>query len=198
MLVEPFPSFVLFVLALYATPGPNTLSIAASGAAVGLRRTLSYIGGILAGLSLIFLMVAAGLGIFFANYPTVHHIFQWISFAYVLYLAYKIGASNSLSGEPGDKPVGFMDGLFICLLNPKAYFAIIATVAQFSVAGEGYVRSFVLLFTWAMLLVIVTNVLWATAGAAIASRITTSRHARLVNWSFAVLLVVSVVIAMFA
>ncbi len=196
MIVEPFFSFVLFVAALYGTPGPATLSIAASGAAFGFRRTLAYVFGVLTGLVLIFIMVAVGLGVLFTQYPTVHLIFQWVSLVYILYLAYKIASSTTIKSD-SPRQLGYLQGIPLALLNPKAYFAIIATVSQFAKSGDGYYERFTLIAVWAIGLTLIFDLAWAYAGSLIGSKLGSRGLSTKVNILFAVLLVASVVMTMF-
>ncbi len=194
MIVEPFLPFLLFVLAVYATPGPATLSIAASGAAYGFRSTVSYIAGIILGMVIIFLLVIAGLGALFVTYPMVHIAFKWISFMYILYLAYKIAFSKKGEINTSSKPLGFLNGISLSSLNPKAYFAIIATATQFAVPGERYFQSCMVLIVWIALLTFIINFSWAYAGVLIGSRTKNQKRAMYLNWLFASLLVISVLL----
>ena len=196
MLVEPFIPFLLLVLALYATPGPATLSIAASGSTFGFRNTIAYLCGIVTGLVIIFLMIALGLGYIFSQYPMVHLVFKWLGFIYILYLAYKIAFAKPIKSEKCNK-LGFWQGVPLTLLNPKAYFAVIATVAQFAKVGEEYYESFILLIIWVTILALLIDFVWAFIGAMIGSRFGKDGFSPILNIVFAVLLVGSVLVTMF-
>ncbi|MEP5613919.1 MAG: LysE family translocator [Cyclobacteriaceae bacterium] len=196
MTPEPFFTFVLFVTALYGTPGPATLSIAASGAAFGFRRTITYVLGGLMGLVIIFIMVAFGLMVLFTEYPTVHLVFKWVSLFYIFYLAYKIATATTIKSD-GPEQLGFLRGIPLALLNPKAYFAIIATVSQFVKQGDGYHESFILVVVWAISLTLVFDLAWAYTGSMIGSRLGSRGLSAKVNVLFAILLIASVVITMF-
>ena len=56
--MQDLPAFLLAGLALVGSPGPATLSIAATGAAFGQRRGLAYMAGILAGLAVVMAITA--------------------------------------------------------------------------------------------------------------------------------------------
>ncbi|MEQ9301969.1 MAG: LysE family translocator [Cyclobacteriaceae bacterium] len=196
MFVEPFIPFLLLALALFATPGPATLSIAASGAAFGFGKTVYYIFGLIVGMIIIFVMVALGLGLLFDQYPIVHTIFQWVSLLYMLYLAFKIATAPPLHSAK-TKPLGPVQGVLLNLVNPKAYFAVIALVSQYTQPGEEYFRSFILLMIWSMGYAFCTNLGWAYGGTFIASKLSSDKVATKINIGFAVLLVVSIVWTMF-
>ncbi|MEM8893945.1 MAG: LysE family translocator [Bacteroidota bacterium] len=197
MIVQPFIPFILLALALFATPGPATLSIAASGAAYGFNKTLRYIVGLILGMVIIFIMVASGLGLLFERYPVVHTTFQWISLVYMLYLAYKIATAPPLHTAKA-KPLGPLQGITLNLVNPKAYFAVIGVVSQFTIPGEGYLQSLIVLIIWSMAMAFCTNMVWAYGGTFIASRLSNSETSSKINVVFAFLLVFSIVWAMFS
>jgi threonine/homoserine/homoserine lactone efflux protein len=196
MLVEPFIPFLLLAFALFATPGPATLSIAASGAAFGFRKTVYYILGLIVGMSIIFVMVALGLGLLFDRYPLVHTIFQWVSLLYMLYLAYKIATAPPLHSA-NTKPLGPLQGIMLNMVNPKAYFAVITLVSQYTRPGEDYFLSFFVLMFWSMTYAFCTNLAWAYGGTFIAKQLSSDQLATKINIAFAVLLVVSIVWTMF-
>ncbi len=196
MLVQPFIPFLLLAFALFATPGPATLSIAASGAAYGFARTIYYIIGLIIGMVIIYVMVALGLGLLFDQYPLVHTIFQWVSLLYMLYLAYKIATAPPLHTAKA-KALGPIQGVMLNLVNPKAYFAVIAMVSQYTQPGDQYFRSFILLMIWSMAFAFCTNMVWAYGGTFIAKRLSSDHLASKINLAFAILLVVSIVWTMF-
>ncbi len=195
MVISPLGPYLLFVLALYATPGPATLSIAANGAAFGFKRTVKYVFGLIFGLLLIFLMVASGLGLLFATYPIVRQVFEWVSLAYIIYLAYKIIMSSSAHGGSAES-LGFMQGLGLSMVNPKAYFAVIATISQFTKDGEEYLESLIAVTIWSTLSALILDLLWAYLGGYIGQLARQPRVAMGINWFFAILLVGSVVATM--
>jgi threonine/homoserine/homoserine lactone efflux protein len=195
MFVEPFIPFLLFVLALYATPGPATLSVAASGATYGFRKTISYVFGLIAGIEIIFLLLALGLGALFNQYPTIHIIFKWVSLGYIFYLAYKIATSSVNSKNV--KHLGFFEGILLNILNPKAYFAVIATVSQYAESGDGYYSSFIRLILWIFILVIIINFTWSYIGQLMNNKLSSTGISGKVNIVFAILLVISVLITAF-
>ena len=196
MLVEPFIPFLLFVLALYATPGPATISIIASGATFGFKKTIAYIFGIVTGLVIIFIMVALGLGLIFQQYPTVHSIFKWVSLLYIFYLAYKIANASSITAN-NNQQLGYLQGVPLSLLNPKAYFAVIATVTQFTKQGAGYYESFITLIIWIVVLATTINFIWAYIGEVVGKNLIASGFSSKINIVFAVLLIGSVLLVMF-
>ena len=58
--MDGLPGFLLAAVALAGSPGPATLSIAATGAAFGGRRGLSYMAGINVGMVGVLAITASG------------------------------------------------------------------------------------------------------------------------------------------
>jgi|GEM_PF-4257332 len=115
-------AFLLLALALYGTPGPATLSLAASGAAFGLRRSMPYVLGILAGLAINVLLVAGGLGTLLTVHPGARRAFQVVSLVFLLYLAWKLATAEpaSKSAKPTEgRRFTALEGLVLNVANPK-------------------------------------------------------------------------------
>lgn len=108
-----------FILISTFTPGPNNISSAAMGALYGYRKTLNYLFGITTGFFLVMFGCVWVAGTFLDILPQYEPILRYIGAGYTLYLAFGIlKASYSFEGE-NIKPMGFMAGFMLQLLNPK-------------------------------------------------------------------------------
>jgi threonine/homoserine/homoserine lactone efflux protein len=112
--VEGIAGFVLAGFALAGSPGPATLSLAATGAAFGARRGLGYLSGVVAGLLVVIAATASGVtGILFAL-PGATPVFTVAAGAYFIYLAYRIATAPPLSAESGEgRQPRFLGGVFL-------------------------------------------------------------------------------------
>ena len=120
-------TFALAVLVLAATPGPALLSIVAVGSAFGFKQGTRYVIGAIAGANIVILMVISGLAALLANFPSLRALLTGLSLCYLAYIAWQIAtAPNVLSNNDKVKTVGIADGIFIQLLNPKAYAVALA------------------------------------------------------------------------
>ena len=90
---------VLISLAIMGSPGPATISLMAAGSAYGVRRSLSYLIGIIVGTTIVLLAVATGITAALLAVPAIGSVLIWISAAYILWLAYHIATAPPLS-EP--------------------------------------------------------------------------------------------------
>ena len=187
-------AFVAFAMAMYGTPGPATISLAASGAAYGFRRSVPYLLGLVLGVLSTLIVAAFGLGYLFTQFPAVHALLRLISLGYILYLAYRIATSgNASSGEA--KPLSFLRGVVLNLINPKAYIAALATITQFSIPGGAYFQSVALIILVATLVALVLNLGWAYAGEWMSKLVSSPRAVVALNVAMAVILVASVFLA---
>lgn len=129
-------ALLLFLFPLAYSPGPGNLFFAANGARFGvlstMPATLGYHGATW--------IVAVGIGLGFAEgierYPQVFAAIRWIGCAYVLFLAWKLFRSGRIDHAAEAKPAGFLDGVVLLLLNPKAYLIMSLMFTQFLVGAQ--------------------------------------------------------------
>ena len=189
--------FLLAGLALTGSPGPATLSLAATGAAYGGRRGLGFMAGIDSGMIVVMTVTATGVTGALLAIPGVAPVFVGGAALYMAYLAYRIATAPPLSENAGDgQPPAYLGGVFLALVNPKAYAAMAALFSGFvllpdSLALDGLVKLLVLLA-----IIILVNLSWLFGGAALTRFFREPRLNRAINIAFAVLLIVSVLFAL--
>jgi len=133
-------TFSLAVLVLAATPGPALLSIVAVGSAFGFKQGTRYVLGALAGANIVILMVISGFAVLLKSFPGLQVLLAGVSLCYLAYIAWQIAtASNALNENKKIKIVGFSDGIFIQLLNPKAYAVALALFFGFPLLYQSVV-----------------------------------------------------------
>jgi threonine/homoserine/homoserine lactone efflux protein len=188
--------FVLAGIALTGSPGPATLSLAASGAAFGARRSLGYLNGIIAGVVAVMAMVASGLTALVLALPGAAPVVALIAAAYIVYLAWRIATAPPLVEQDRARPPSFLGGFFLALVNPKAYAAMAALFSGFVLIRErpeldGTVKALLLLA-----IMIVVDLAWLLAGSALTRRFCERAANRAINLTFAALLIASVGLAL--
>ncbi len=118
-------SFILSVLTLLIVPGPTNTLLAASGAAVGLRRSLVLIPAECCGYLLSILAVIFILGPLLGDTPILGAGLRIAACLYLLWSALGLWRGTGLSGEQSDQ-IGAVAVFFTTLLNPKALiFALV-------------------------------------------------------------------------
>ena len=186
--------FTLAALALAGSPGPATLSLAATGAAFGAARGLFYLVGIVFGMVGVIAIVASGVAGLILAVPGVAPVVIALSALYFLYLAFRIATAPPLAGTAGHgRPPGFPAGLLLSLVNPKGYAAMAALFSGFVLVAEDRTHDFVLKLAILVAVMVAVNLSWLYAGAAMTRLFRDPRSNRIVNIIFAALLVASVV-----
>jgi threonine/homoserine/homoserine lactone efflux protein len=143
MNLEILTALCTFAFVATVTPGPNNLMLMASGANFGVRRTLPHLFGIVAGFSVMVVLVGIGLMQVFAAFPIVHDALRIFSIAYLGFLAWKIAASTSISASASAKPMTSLQAALFQWINPKAWAFALTLVTVYaptrSLAAVGFV-----------------------------------------------------------
>ncbi len=162
-------SFVLAWLAvmfpLVFSPGPANVVFAASGAHMGVKRSLP----LMAGIDLVFvvksLLVGFGLGAIIQEYPQFYGAIRAAGALYLFYLAYCF-FRPVLSGDLTEpKPLGFKDGVIIQILNAKGWIMVFLMFSLFGGQGADATSRAIWLVLMLAVLNISTHVTWIAAGA---------------------------------
>lgn len=133
-------SVALFATVTSGTPGPNNVMLTASGANFGYWRTLPHMVGIVIGVMMMNVLVAAGLGVLFERYPVVQSTLKVAASAYLVYLAWKIATAGTarMDGNSDARPMSLVGGALFQFLNPKAWMMVITAIGSFTLAGDDY------------------------------------------------------------
>lgn len=196
MAVETLPSFLAAAFALAGSPGPNTLSLAAVGAAFGYRRGVGFMMGLNLGMVAVILLVGSGIAGLLFVIPGAAPVVTALAAAYFVYLAYRIATAPPLTeGNSDAEPPSWIAAVFVSLANPKAYAAMAAMFSGFVlVAGDSFADT----ITKGIVLtgvIVVVNIIWLFAGSALTPLLRSPVSSRVVNILFAATLLVSVVAA---
>jgi threonine/homoserine/homoserine lactone efflux protein len=182
-------ALVVTALAIMGTPGPATISLTAAGSAYGMRRSLSYLAGIVAGTAAVLLAVATGITAALLAVPAVRPALIVAGAAYILWLAYHIATAPPLFERRGDVAApGLAGGALLGVANPKAWIAIAAVFASARLADGAAADASAKVVVLAFMIVVI-NAAWLAAGSSLAPLLRDARRARLVNRCLAGVLV---------
>jgi len=188
--------FLLAALALAGSPGPATLSLAATGAAFGAGRGMTYLAGIVVGMVLVMAAVAAGLVGLLMAVSGATSVLTVLAAAYFLYLAWRIAMAPPLADDHGGRPAPtFIAGIALSLVNPKGYAAMASLYSGFVLLPDRLGADIAAKMTVLTLIIIAVNAGWLLAGAGLTRFFRDPCSNRMMNVGFAVLLVASVVLA---
>ena len=160
MLVFATVSFLMFV-----TPGPGVLSLAGVGAAFGWRQGLLYMAGLFLGHVIVSVAVITGLAAILLAEPVVRTILLFLSAAYLGYLAFSIAlAGSKISFIEMIKAPGFMTGMTLQFINPKAYAVHTTFFTGFAFYPDSFTIEISLKFLIMNFIWIILHLAWLYAG----------------------------------
>ncbi|USI72672.1 LysE family translocator [Sphingomonas morindae] len=133
--------FLLTVLVVSGTPGPNMLHVMARAARFGVVRSLWSMAGCLTAVLTALALSALGVGALLAAMPRLFDALRYAGAAYLVYLGVKSWWAAGRGAMPDEAaatvpprlsgPRLFRDGLFVGLSNPKLILFAGALFPQF-------------------------------------------------------------------
>ena len=135
-------TFLLAVLVLELTPGPNMAYLATLALSRGRAAGLIATAGIAFGLALHAMVAGLGAGVLIQQYPLLYDVLRWIGVCYLLYLAWDgWRTEKEISPERADLVImagplllrGFLSNVF----NPKSVLFFVSVLPTFVGTGPG-------------------------------------------------------------
>jgi len=191
MPLDTFLALLLFAFTTSITPGPNNMMLFASGVNFGFRRTIPHMLGIGTGFLSLLLGVGLGLGGLLQIVPAVYTVLKFAGGAYLVWIAWKIAMSRSLSErQSGATPMSFFAAAAFQWINPKAWVMAVTAMATYTVPSLYFAS--VLIVGAAFAVVNVPSVsTWAGFGSALRDWLSDPVRLKWFNITMAVLLVLS-------
>ncbi len=188
--------FIVFVIAMTATPGPGNLTMMAIGQTTGFSSSIPFLIGTGVGCIVLDSLVACGLGEVIVASPLIATMLRIGGLIYILYLAGKILAIR-LTTKKVEKHFSFFEGLLIHPLSPKSWAMAIVAFSQF-MKPEQPLGPQVAIFVFVFLVgLLVFHSSWCAAGALIPRFISSARILFGVNCVMVTLMVGATGYAMF-
>jgi threonine/homoserine/homoserine lactone efflux protein len=174
------------------------MALLATGARFGFRATLPFVLGVALGKQLIIWPIGFGLMELAEAAPMVFTALKYISAAYIIWLAWKVANLRLGQGDPAASAPGFLAGLIVHPLNPKAWAMIVGSFTAF--VGPDIPTLTATATVAAVLLAcqLVMHPLWTLGGSAIARTVSGTRAEPYLMWTLAGLTVASVLFVLFA
>lgn len=179
--------FLIYCFITAYTPGANNLLSMSNAIRLGMRRSLRFNFGILAGFAVVMSVCTAFSATLYSALPKVKIIMQIFGAAYMLYLAWKVWKSSSeLSSDQG-REASFLSGMLLQFANPKIYIYAITAMSLY-ILPVYHSTGALIGFTAILSLIGASgSFVWALFGAAFCRFF--SKHTKLVNIIMALLLV---------
>lgn len=187
-----FYAFLVFMVVMYFTPGPNNIMLLSSGLTYGFRRTIPHIVGIVLGFAFMVAAVGLGLGTVFLAYPILQTLLKYAGAAYLIYLAAAIAMSGP--AKPGDEkargPMTFWGAAMFQWINAKGWVIVIGTITAYAAIAQ-FPLNIAIQTAISLLVGTVSTVAWALFGTALRPVLTSERLVRAFNVLMAILLLAS-------
>tara|TARA_R110001599_G_scaffold9003_6_gene44673 strand:- start:19855 stop:20475 length:621 start_codon:yes stop_codon:yes gene_type:complete len=193
MLAPMLPSFLLVVLLVELTPGPNMGWLALLSAGEGRRAGFAATAGIALGLAIVAAGSALGLAQLAHASPLIFELLRYAGAGFLFWLAWEAWVderevSPSAIHKNGTAAKHFRRGLVINLLNPKAAVFFVAVLPVHVVANESVaMQTLQLSIAYVAVATMIHIAIVLLAGRA-HGWLTTGPYARLVRRGFAVML----------
>ena len=186
-------AFISFVLITTYTPGPNNISSASMGVLYGYKRTLPYLFGIALGFFVVLSLCGLLSGFLLEKIPAFEQVLRIVGALYILWLAWHTLRATYSFEEEDQKPLGFIQGFLLQVLNVKA---IVYGLTIYSTFLADRVTSTLLLLLSAAILALVafsSITLWTLFGAGIRKYLNRPKVRKIINITLALLLVYTAV-----
>ena len=113
------------------TPGPNNAVASYSGFNFGIKKTIPLILGVGLGYTTLVIIINFALISTFKQFPIIQEIIRILGTFFLIYLAYKIAASNTSQDEIKKNQVRFFDTFIFQFVNPKGVMAALTLISKF-------------------------------------------------------------------
>lgn len=190
-------AFAIAVFFLIITPGPGVLSTAGVGSAFGFRSGFRYVTGLWAGNNLVSFIVITGLATLLLASDLIRTILMLLSTAYLFYLATRIIFAGAEIGfmRASSKP-GLLSGIFLQLVNPKAYAVNTALFTSFAfmpanISAEIIIKLVIFNAIW-----IPIHLLWLYMGVKIHELNLSAKQNRIINLIMGLSLIIVVILSL--
>jgi threonine/homoserine/homoserine lactone efflux protein len=130
-------SMSLFAFAASISPGPVNLVSLSTSARSGFKSGLVFISGATFGFVVLFLCIGFCLQYVLVQLVWITHVLKWLGVIFLLYLSYQLFIDNGgLNTDEKKSNPGFMTGVFMQWLNPKAWLASLSGIAAYTHAAQ--------------------------------------------------------------
>lgn len=192
-------TFAAAVFFLIITPGPGVLSTAGVGAGFGFKAGNRYVFGLFLGTNLVALAVVSGLAALVLADERIRIVLFVLSFGYLSYLAFRIAfAGSKLAFIEKALPPGIGGGVFLQIINPKAYAVNTALFTGFAFLQDNYLGEVLLKFLIMNAIWIPIHIAWLWAGIMLNRLNLSSRTHRAINAGMAMSMMLVVILAVIA
>ena len=170
-----------YILISSFTPGPSNISSASLAVLHGYKNTLRYQAGLATGVFLLMLLSGLLSTTLARKFPTFEPVMRYVGAIYILYLAFGILKASYTFTEKDSKPLGFVHGFILQLLNPKLFVYAFTLFSAFLATMTKNIAVLLLVVTLLAVVAFCAASTWALFGTAIKTHLHHSRVKMIVN-----------------
>jgi cysteine/O-acetylserine efflux protein len=170
-----------YILISTFTPGPSNISSASLAVIHGYKNTLKYQAGLAAGVFLLMFLSGLLSTTIVRSFPSFEPIMRYVGAAYILYLAFGILKASYTFVEKDSKPLGFVHGFILQILNPKLFVYAFTLFSAFLATMTKNTLILLLVVTFLAIVAFCATSTWALFGTAIKTRLQDPRLKIVVN-----------------
>ena len=185
-------SLVGFSVAMYITPGPNNVMVAASAANHGIRATIPHMFGIACGFAGMLAVVCGGLGTALLSLPWLLPTFRWIGAAWLMFLAWQIATALPPGEGRRGRVLGFFGAMAFQWINPKAWLIALAAAGEYLSLQQSLPIQLARIFLVFLAAGMPCLTVWAFIGSGVRRLLRSPGRVRLFNVAMGMLLIASV------
>lgn len=174
------------------------MALLATGARYGFRAALPFVLGVALGKQLIIWPIGFGLMELAETVPLLFQALKYLSAAYIIWLAWKVANLRLSAGAQTDRAPGFIAGLIVHPLNPKAWAMIVGSFTAFVAPGTSALEATATIAAVLLGCQLLLHPLWTLGGETIARTVAGTAAEPYLMWTLAALTVASVLFVLFA
>lgn len=172
------PMFI-YAFSMGITPGPNNLIALTTGVNYGFKRALPFSLGVMVGFNMLLAAIGFGIGGLIAENKQLIDALGYIGIGFITYMGYKIATSPTEIKDAKDDNPGFVHGVLLQVVNPKAWTACLGGIGAFNLAGNS---AGIFLYMGISIFVVLFCVgIWAFAGSKITGFLEDQKKHRIFN-----------------
>ena len=184
---------VLFAIAASFSPGPNNIVTSYTSFNFGFKKTIPTMLGVVIGWMTLVIFLQMGSGVIFKQFEEIQIIIKIFGSIYLLYMAYKLSSSRTISGKSTAKPVTFINTFFFQFINPKAIIYALLAISMFVDVQNNYLRDSSIVITTYFFMAVFSVSSWCLLGKYLRKFATSKNFIKKFNYTMSFLLIVCVI-----
>jgi threonine/homoserine/homoserine lactone efflux protein len=174
------------------TPGPNNAVASYSGFNFGIKKTIPLILGVGLGYTTLVIIINFALISTFKQFPIIQEIIRILGTFFLIYLAYKIAASNSSQDEIKKNPVSFFDTFIFQFVNPKGVMAALTLISKF-VSESNYLMTSIMVIIVCSITAFLSITTWTFLGKFLRKFATNNSFIKRFNYAMSFLILACII-----